>query len=163
MFSRFWNRKASKSKSKTAQPVRGRKAKKRSTLLTMERLEERTLLSTVGSDQIWNLGNQTNSPLTVYFKDDPSGTYIQYRTDNSTYNNLQTIAGTGPITINPQSIANVVQGATDFVFSGSIFTKGRDLDVSAPGSITVKQSVILSTQNLGFTLGGAVSQGNSGA
>src|SRR5262249_54532974 len=55
-----------------------------------------------------------------------------------------------------------------YVFVGSIFTNGRDLDVTAQGSIEVQSNVVLSTRNTGGSIDTATaatlaSQGNSGA
>jgi hypothetical protein len=166
---RSWFRKWVNRKSRKSAPVAApdRRANKRWAPLFLERLEDRTLLDGGGANtgQLFNVSSSTDTG-SIYFRE--SVGVIQYSTDNATWSTFAPIAGTGAIQINQTTLGSVLgSGATvpgAFVFVGSISTNGRELDLSAPGSIEVQSNVVLSTQNLALQLNvGLVSQGSSGA
>src|SRR5262249_49275277 len=128
----------------------------------------RTLLTgpaAVGSNQIFEPSSSNSNNGALYLRENVLAQTIEYSTDNSTWSTLQNIAGTGAITISPDSLKPIFgnNAPGDFVIVRSITTNGRDLNIKAQGSIEVQSNVIISTQNTAFTLNaGVVSQGNSG-
>jgi hypothetical protein len=162
-FRKWVNRKSRKSSS-AGDPAR--RPMRRWVPLSLERLEDRTLLDApAGAGQLFNLSSSSSTG-SLYLRE--SAGYIQYSTDDATWANFQPIAGTGPIQINQTTLQTALGTGTTvpgaYVFVGSITTNGRELDVSAPGSIEVQSGVVLSTQNTSFQIGaGVVSQSDSGA
>ncbi len=157
-------------KSKIAQAARGRgrRPNARTMFLTVERFEDRILLSEqpASATQMFNLSNNTDYG-TLYLQEDMFSKNLQYSTDGTSWSTLLNIGtGTGPITINESSLQaiNSSLNAGDVVISGNIYTNGRDFEIDAQGSIWVKPNVVISTQSTAFTIGGGVvSQANSGS
>jgi hypothetical protein len=148
-----WFRKwvSRKSQAPTARDRRSR-PKGRRLPLSIERLEERLVLDSTATNtgQLFNFSSNNNTG-TLYLREDFPSQYIQYSTDNSTWSNLQSIAGTGTISITPTSLKSVVTGSVvpgDFQIVSSINTNGRGLDISAEGSIWVKPNVVLTAGSL---------------
>jgi hypothetical protein len=153
---RSWFRRWLNRKSQKTSPAGGpaRRATKRWVPLSLERLEDRTLLTGLadaGAGQLFNFSSSSNNGK-LYLQENFLTQNIEYHTDSNTnWSVLQSLAGTtGAITIDQTLLqsklgsGNPVPG--DYVIAGSIFTFGRDLNIKAPGSIEVQSNVVVSTR-----------------
>src|SRR6516162_10418253 len=107
---RSWFRKLFNRSSKTSRPASGRSRRPATwTLpLSLERLEDRTLLDgTAGAGQLFNLSSSSNNG-TVYLQENTATLYIQCSTDNVNWINVQSVAGTGQITIDPTALQSAL-------------------------------------------------------